>query len=61
MDFALHDVFSQALNEEDTWATGLRRFYMHFSLDFAFSNPQNLLILTENHDTQRFNKIIKHK
>ncbi len=60
MDFALHDVFSSAMNEDDTWATGLRRFYMHFTLDFAFSNPQNLLILTENHDTQRFNKIINN-
>jgi glycosidase len=58
MDFALHDVFSSALNEEDGGLSGLRKFYNHFTLDFAYSNPLNLLVFTENHDTQRFNKVI---
>jgi neopullulanase len=58
MDFALHDVFSSAMNEEDSWMSGIRRFYNHFTLDFAYTNPQNILIMTENHDTHRFNKII---
>ncbi|HEY4788194.1 MAG TPA: cyclomaltodextrinase C-terminal domain-containing protein, partial [Bacteroidales bacterium] len=58
MDFALHDVFSSAINDEDDGLNGIRKFYNHFTLDFAYTNPKNLLIFTENHDTQRFNKTI---
>lgn len=58
MDFALHDVFSSAMNEDDDWLSGIRKFYNHFTLDFAYTNPMNLLVFTENHDTHRFNKII---
>jgi glycosidase len=46
------------MNEEDNSFNGIRRFYNHFTLDYAYTNPQNLLIMTENHDTHRFNKII---
>ncbi len=58
MDFALQDVFSSALNEDDDALSGIRKFYNHFTLDFAYTNPLDLLIFTEHHDTQRFNKII---
>jgi glycosidase len=58
MDFALHDVFTVALNENDSWNSGLRRFYNHFTLDYVHTNPMNILVLTENHDTRRFNEVI---
>jgi neopullulanase len=60
MDFALNDVFSAALNEKDNWSNGIRKFYNHFTLDFAYTKPQNLLIFTENHDTHRFNQVINN-
>ncbi|HEX2936323.1 MAG TPA: glycoside hydrolase family 13 protein [Bacteroidales bacterium] len=59
MDFALHDVFLQAVNEEDSWGSGTRRFYNHFTLDYVYTRPQDLLIFTENHDTPRFYEVIK--
>jgi len=59
MDFALHDVFLQAMNEDDSWGSGTRRFYNHFTLDYVYPRPQDLLIFTENHDTQRFYEVIK--
>lgn len=59
MDFALHDVFLIALNEEDSWGSGTRRFYNHFTLDYVYPRPQDLLIFTENHDTPRFFEVIK--
>ncbi|MDP4208390.1 MAG: glycoside hydrolase family 13 protein [Bacteroidota bacterium] len=58
MDFALHDALSPAFNEKENWNTGVRRFYNHFTLDYVYTHPFNILIFTENHDTQRFNKII---
>lgn len=58
MDFALHDVFSDVFKEESNGTDDIRRFYNHFTLDYAYTKPQNMLVFTENHDTQRFNKII---
>ncbi len=60
MDFTLHDAYSSAFNEEDGWSGGMRRFYNHFTQDYIFPNPFNLLVFTENHDTQRFNEIINN-
>jgi glycosidase len=59
MDFVLHDQFLTALNEDDSWMSGMRKFYNHFTLDFAYTNPMNLLVFTENHDTRRFIEVIK--
>jgi neopullulanase len=59
MDFVLHDQFLTALNEDDSWLNGITKFYNHFTLDFAYSNPFNLMVFTENHDTPRFWDVIK--
>lgn len=59
MDFALHDQFLTAFNENESALTGIRRFYNHFTLDYIYPNPKNLLIFTENHDTRRFIEVIK--
>lgn len=60
MDFTLHDAFSTAFVEPGGWSTGLSRFYEHLARDWVFPNVDNLVIFAENHDTQRFNTIIKN-
>jgi neopullulanase len=59
MDFPLHDQFLTAFNEDDSWLSGINRFYNHFTLDFAYTHPMNLMVYTENHDTRRFIEVIK--
>lgn len=54
MDFPLQDVFASCF---DGWLEG---FYNHFALDYIVPDPNNLLVFTENHDTQRFNEIINN-
>jgi len=58
MDFPLMYIFHSAFNEDDSWNSGLRRFYNHFTLDFIYPNPNNILIFFENHDTPRFNELV---
>ncbi len=58
MDFTMHDAYLTAFTEEDNWNGGMRRFYNHFTQDYVFPNPNNLMIFTENHDTPRFNELI---
>lgn len=58
MDFTLHDAIMQAFGEEKQgWDKGMIRFYENFANDFLYSNPYNLLVFSENHDTQRFNQL----
>ena len=61
MDFTLHDVFGNVFNEDTaSWSDGMIKFYENFSNDFLYANPVNLLIFTENHDTNRFNQNYKN-
>lgn len=58
MDFTLHDAVMQAFGEDKQgWDKGMIRFYENFANDFLYSNPSNLLVFSENHDTQRFNNL----
>ena len=57
MDFPLTDLMSKAFDEETTeWADGLYRLYDYHTQDLVYSNPMNLLIFLDNHDTSRFFK-----
>lgn len=61
MDFTLHDVFGNVFNEDNAnWTDGTIKFYENFVNDFLYSNPNNLLIFAENHDTNRLNHIYKN-
>lgn len=61
MDFTLHDVFGTVFNEDNpSWNDGMIKFYENFVNDFLYSDPNNLLIFLENHDTGRFNEIYKN-
>jgi neopullulanase len=54
MDFPLVGDLSSAFNDNN----GVNRLYSHFTLDYLYANPRNILIFTENHDLQRFNSTI---
>lgn len=59
MDFNMHDAISAAFNEnEQGWDGGVARLWQKLTQDYLYANPSNLVIFTENHDTQRFSTIV---
>ena len=57
MDFTLHDAILQAFSEtKPEWDKGMIRIYENFVNDFLYPDINNILVFTENHDTQRFNQ-----
>ena len=55
MDFPLHDAMFQLFSERQDWDTGMIRAYNVLAMDFLYPDINNLLVFTENHDTQRIN------
>lgn len=53
MDFPLQVALSQALLEEDTWATGIRKIYDTLASDFLYGDPYKLVVFGDNHDMNR--------
>lgn len=53
MDFPIHETLRTALNEAEGWDTGFIRLYEMLANDFLYSDPFNLVIFPENHDTSR--------
>ena len=60
MDFPLGNVFQQAFTERDGWNEGMARFYMHFSLDFAYPRTDLLMNFLDNHDIDRYSEVVNH-
>ena len=61
MDFSLQDVITKVFNEDQgSFSDGMIKVYDNFANDFLYANPNNLLIFSENHDTNRFNEIYKN-
>jgi glycosidase len=59
MDFPLHDAFMAAFNEDmQQEDKGASRFYKVYIMDYLYANLDNLLVLMDNHDTQRFSEQI---
>lgn len=56
MDFPLMNICVQAFDEETSWGKGMNRIYDYISQDVVFTNPMELLIFLDNHDTSRFLK-----
>ena len=55
MDFPLSDAISVAFNEDEQgWDRGVGQLWTVLTQDYLYSNPFNLVIFAENHDTQRF-------
>jgi glycosidase len=59
MDFPLHDAMEQLFAERQDWDTGMVRAYNVLSNDFLYPDINNMLVFTENHDTQRINTKLK--
>lgn len=57
-DFPLHYAVNAALNENEGWMEGLNRLYYVLSQDALYSNPQELVIFPDNHDVERFARIV---
>jgi neopullulanase len=54
MDFPLLYTLRNCFDEEQSWDKGVARLYDHFSKDFLYANPSNLLVFADNHDESRF-------
>lgn len=55
MDFPLQGIMNYAFTgETGEWNGGLFNIYEYLSQDFVYSNPHNLLVFLDNHDTSRY-------
>lgn len=53
MDFQLFFAMEKAFSEKQEWENGLVRLYKSLSADYLYPDKNNILIFSENHDTQR--------
>ncbi|MGJ5642552.1 glycoside hydrolase family 13 protein [Formosa sp. S-31] len=53
MDFPMQEAIVNALNEEETWGTGLVKMYEGLANDFVYTKPEDILIFPDNHDMDR--------
>ncbi len=53
MDFPMQKAIVDALNEDETWGTGLVKIYEGLANDFSYSDPKNIMIFPDNHDMSR--------
>lgn len=62
MDFILQKALSTCFNEHGKpWEElGMNRIYNTIANDYLYANINNLLILAENHDTQRYNNVLNN-
>jgi glycosidase len=61
MDFTLLGAISSAFNKDEAaWDKGMVKIYDNFANDFLYSNPNNILIFAENHDTHRINHLFNN-
>ncbi len=61
MDFILQKALSTCFNEHGkSWEDlGMNRLYNTLANDYLYANINNLLVFAENHDTQRYNNLLK--
>lgn len=61
MDFTLNDALTKTFNEHNSyWEHGTTRLYKNLQNDFLYTNPNNVVIFAENHDTNRINDFYPH-
>ncbi|MGO2102325.1 MAG: glycoside hydrolase family 13 protein [Psychroflexus halocasei] len=53
MDFPMQTAIVNALNEDETWGTGLVKIYEALANDFYYTNPESIMIFADNHDMSR--------
>ena len=61
MDFPLRDAAVAALCEDTPgWGEGMTRVYSSISHDYAYPDPQNMMIFLANHDHARMGDVLRH-
>ncbi|MDG5490302.1 glycoside hydrolase family 13 protein [Psychroserpens sp. SPM9] len=53
MDFAMQAKVVEALNEKESWDTGLTKIYEGLANDFHYANPKSIMVFEGNHDMSR--------
>ncbi|HKK58941.1 MAG TPA: cyclomaltodextrinase C-terminal domain-containing protein, partial [Salinivirga sp.] len=53
MDFAMQRNIVNALNEDESWDTGLVKMYEGLANDFIYPRPEDILVFPDNHDMSR--------
>merc|ERR1712137_926391 len=53
MDFAMQNKIVTGLKAEESWGTGLVEIYEGLANDFAYADPENIMIFPDNHDKSR--------
>lgn len=53
MDFPLQQALVDAVEQTESWDTGLVKFYEAFANDFAYTKPEDILVFADNHDKSR--------
>ena len=54
MDFPIQDAIVKAFTENEGWDTGIMRLDETVALDFEYPEADNLVVVADNHDTERF-------
>jgi glycosidase len=60
MDFPMQQFIVEALNEDESWGTGLVKMYEGLANDFYYSNPSKIMGFLDNHDMDRIFTQLKH-
>ncbi|MDO8897792.1 MAG: glycoside hydrolase family 13 protein [Bacteroidales bacterium] len=58
-DFPLKYAIGSAFNESHGWSSGVSKLYESLSLDYLYSNPQNIVVFADNHDADRIYTVLK--
>ncbi|QTY27689.1 glycoside hydrolase family 13 protein [Flavobacterium sp. CS20] len=53
MDFPMQQTIVKALNQKETWGSGLDQIYEGLANDFYYPRPSDMLIFPDNHDMDR--------
>jgi glycosidase len=59
MDFCLKDVLSSLFNENESWDSGMARFYSLYAQDFVYPNSNLIMNFLDNHDIDRYSIAVK--
>ena len=60
MDFPVNMALIKALNEEESWGTGINKLYEMMAMDFLYPDPMNLVTFPDNHDMSRIWALLNH-
>lgn len=60
MDFPVNIAMIKALNEVESWGTGIKKLYEMMAMDFLYPDPMNLVTFPDNHDMARIWALLNH-